>query len=289
MKEIIASTIPAFLAFAYCGSLAFSQDFYPHEVKNSWRYKLFVTASDTSEVQISIESDTLMPNGQVYARLSHPDILESRFVREDSSFIYYYSQADSSDHRIFNLRSQPRTTDSIRWMGSLVSSQLWAVDTLSVFGRQITTRTYSLGGVAFFWVTLAEGFGIVYGENQGDGAPTGSVLWTLQGCSLRDTVFGRPVSVSPSSKIHGNFTLLQNYPNPFNPTTTIIADIPRAVTVELFVVNVLGQTVRVLLSGTTLSGSHRFKFDGSGLASGLYVAVLRTSETTYRHKMLLLH
>ncbi len=289
MEKCIPSQALALLALIYLGPIAYSQDFYPHEIKNSWRYKLFLTSTDTSEVQVVVESDTVMPNGRVYAQLSHPDILESKFVREDSSFIYYYSQADSSEHRIFNLRSQPGTTDSIRWMGSLVSSRLTTIRTISIFGQLTTARSYSLGGIQFYDVTLAEGFGIVNGENQGGGAPTGSVLWTLQGCFLRDTVFGVPVSVSTTTNVREVCTPLQNYPNPFNPTTTIIADIPRTSTIDLSIVNTLGQTVKVLLAGSTLAGRQQIKFDGSGLASGLYVVVLRTPEKTYHRKMLLLH
>ena len=67
------------------------------------------------------------------------------------------------------------------------------------------------------------------------------------------------------------FSLAQNFPNPFNPGTTITYELPRASEVRLSVYDILGREVSVLVNGRVDAGSHRARFDGSGLASGVYM------------------
>lgn len=66
------------------------------------------------------------------------------------------------------------------------------------------------------------------------------------------------------------YSLSQNYPNPFNPSTTIGFDLPQAGRVKLAVYNLTGELVSLLANGNFATGSHRVKFDASGLASGIY-------------------
>ena len=65
--------------------------------------------------------------------------------------------------------------------------------------------------------------------------------------------------------------LAQNYPNPFNPTTVVSYQLPDAGTVRLVVYDMLGREVAVLVNGRMNEGTHEVTFDGSGLASGIYV------------------
>lgn len=68
-----------------------------------------------------------------------------------------------------------------------------------------------------------------------------------------------------------DFRLSQNYPNPFNPSTTIRYSIPTAEFVTLKVYDLYGQEVSTLVSEQKQEGSYSVKFDGSNLASGVYV------------------
>jgi hypothetical protein len=91
-----------------------------------------------------------------------------------------------------------------------------------------------------------------------------------------------------SSRLAEKFSLDQNYPNPFNPVTTITFSIPKSGYVTLKVYNTLGQEVATLLDGFTAAQTYKFKFDGTGLASGAYIARLKAGDLNKSIKLLLL-
>jgi len=84
------------------------------------------------------------------------------------------------------------------------------------------------------------------------------------------------------------FRLSQNYPNPFNPATTIRYSLPHRSQVLLSVYNTVGQKVTALVQGEQDAGSYEAKFDGSGLASGVYFYRLQTESFVDTKKLLLL-
>lgn len=63
-------------------------------------------------------------------------------------------------------------------------------------------------------------------------------------------------------------------PNPFNPSTEISFSLPFGANAELTVVNLIGQQVASLTTGNHEAGIHTYRFDGTGLPSGLYIARL---------------
>jgi hypothetical protein len=79
-----------------------------------------------------------------------------------------------------------------------------------------------------------------------------------------------------------DFTLLQNYPNPFNPITVIRGQLPVAGWVTLSVHDLLGREVAMLLNGHKDAGSFQVTFDGTGLASGVYVYRMSVSPDARR-------
>ncbi|GBD91299.1 hypothetical protein BMS3Abin04_02025 [bacterium BMS3Abin04] len=91
------------------------------------------------------------------------------------------------------------------------------------------------------------------------------------------------------AKIFPNkFEVFQNYPNPFNPTTTIRFFLPEDGNVKLTVYNMLGQRVKKLLNKKMLAGKYEIPFNGSNLASGIYLYTLKTDKKTEVRKMVLL-
>jgi hypothetical protein len=88
--------------------------------------------------------------------------------------------------------------------------------------------------------------------------------------------------------IPAQYTLSQNYPNPFNPTTNIEYSIPLSGQVSLKVYNTLGQVIATLFEGNQRAGNYLATFDGSGLASGIYLYQLKSGKTTITKKLVLL-
>jgi hypothetical protein len=130
----------------------------------------------------------------------------------------------------------------------------------------------------------------VYGQQM----PQGGSL-TLDEISLIENWIseGALLDVSEESGLPSNFALHQNYPNPFNPTTTLSFTINRSETVELTVMNLLGQKLRTLKTGRLDPGTHLIHFDGRDeagnvLSGGVYLYSISTSSWSDTKKMILL-
>ena len=83
------------------------------------------------------------------------------------------------------------------------------------------------------------------------------------------------------------FVLSQNFPNPFNPTTEIAFSIRKESSVSLRVYDILGREVATLVSENRKPGQYTERFDGSRMASGVYMYVLRSSEGQLTSRMIL--
>jgi hypothetical protein len=84
------------------------------------------------------------------------------------------------------------------------------------------------------------------------------------------------------------FALAVASPNPFNPTTTLRFSLPEASHVTLAVFDVTGRQVAQLVNGMQDAGQHSVTFDGSNLASGVYLYRLTAGLNTATGKMVLL-
>lgn len=83
--------------------------------------------------------------------------------------------------------------------------------------------------------------------------------------------------------------LHQNYPNPFNPTTTIQFSLPERDIVSLDVLDISGKVVHsIVVNREYQLGIHSIMFDGSMLASGVYLMRLQTSSGSVIKKLTLL-
>ena len=91
------------------------------------------------------------------------------------------------------------------------------------------------------------------------------------------------LSVNDKKELVTNFNLSQNYPNPFNPTTNISYYIPSESKVNITVYNALGSKVKELVSENKFQGNYEVKFDGAGLASGVYFVTLKAASVDGKH------
>jgi len=87
----------------------------------------------------------------------------------------------------------------------------------------------------------------------------------------------------------GDFYLVQNYPNPFNSVTTVVYYLKQKSHVQLSVYDITGEKIRTLLNEQQSAGKQTLIFDGSELASGIYICTLKVGEFTQSRKMMLLH
>jgi hypothetical protein len=85
-----------------------------------------------------------------------------------------------------------------------------------------------------------------------------------------------------------DFKLDQNYPNPFNPQTTIEYSIPANTLVHLAVYDILGREVLRLVDEYKQAGRYDFRFNASGLSSGVYFYRLQTGKFVESKKLLLM-
>ncbi len=101
-------------------------------------------------------------------------------------------------------------------------------------------------------------------------------------------------SVPPAATVPTGTALSQNYPNPFNPATRIQYTVGVAsgkgqvASVKLLVYDLLGREVAVLVNEQKAPGSYEVSFDGSGLASGVYLYRLTAGAFVQSRTMLLL-
>ncbi len=83
------------------------------------------------------------------------------------------------------------------------------------------------------------------------------------------------------------FELYPNFPNPFNGSTQISFSIPFKSDVDLTIYNVTGQQVDSQTFESLVAGTHRIKWDGENLPSGLYLYEIKSGNFMLSSKALL--
>lgn len=197
----------------------------------------------------------------------------------------------------------PSVTVSISGPDSLVAGQS-AVYTVSVTGASgadggvdIAVRNGTLAIVSS-WLKISSGEAV---HRQRVAVPsTYQVTYTAPAAPGVDTMYATgkdngfnnwnhapnkpirvvtPTSVDAGSGFPDAPFLYQNFPNPFNPGTELRFVLPAAAEARLTVVDLTGREVALLLEGHRDAGEYRVAFDGSGLASGVYLCQLRLRGT----------
>ena len=84
------------------------------------------------------------------------------------------------------------------------------------------------------------------------------------------------------------FNIHENYPNPFNSTTVISYQLPIRSKISLKIYDLLGQEVATLFEGIHQPGNYEVTFDGSELASGVYLCQFSTDSFMKTKKLILI-
>jgi hypothetical protein len=82
--------------------------------------------------------------------------------------------------------------------------------------------------------------------------------------------------------------LAANSPNPFNPTTTLAFTLARPAAARLTVYDLRGAMIWERNFPAAAAGEHRVQFDGSALASGIYLLQVEAGGARQSRSMLLL-
>jgi hypothetical protein len=119
-------------------------------------------------------------------------------------------------------------------------------------------------------------------------AVTDDYCYIVKNGILRQLEITAPDAVAEITPAVPTAMTLDAYPNPFNATTQIQFTLPTAGQVTLIVYDLLGREVAILERGVLTAGTHVSTFDGSGLASGLYILRLEAGSHTSCAKIALL-
>ena len=185
-------------------------------------------------------------------------------IAADADYAYSVHAADIDGDSDIDVVSASREDNKIAWYENDGN-------------ENFTTHIISTGAVKAVWVLTRDL------DDDGDmdvlsaSALDGEINWyeNLSIVSVQQT----------SNNIPTEFRLKQNYPNPFNPSTIIEFSIPEESYVELRIYDALGNEVAELVSEALPAGSFKTDFVGSNLASGFYVARLKTNNYSNSIKM----
>ncbi len=85
-------------------------------------------------------------------------------------------------------------------------------------------------------------------------------------------------SEQKNTPLPASFELKQNYPNPFNSVTRIAFELFLPTRLELSVVDLVGNCVRILANDSFSAGQHSILFDANEFSTGVYFCVLKTDQ-----------
>ena len=123
-----------------------------------------------------------------------------------------------------------------------------------------------------------------------EGNPRPNPSGSMPDMGASESPLGSPVGIKEnlSEQIPNKYFLYQNYPNPFNPITHIRYGLPKDSDLKMEVFNVLGQRVSTLINSRKTPGYHVVDFDGSNLASGIYLYRIHAENFVQVKKMVLI-
>ena len=153
---------------------------------------------------------------------------------------------------------------------------------ISSIGDTLWTCTYGGSNEDFAYSVLqtSDSCFILAGQTRSFGAGAGDAYLIKTGPD--------PTAATEHFIPHPSLFTLSCFPNPFNPSTRISYALPKSGHATLTVFNLLGEQITTLADEIQSAGEHTITFDGSGLASGVYLSRLQSGDFARTQKMLLL-
>jgi hypothetical protein len=97
-----------------------------------------------------------------------------------------------------------------------------------------------------------------------------------------------PTYIDENMEIPSSVVLFQNYPNPFNPSTRIRFHLSESMYVKGTVYDLFGRVILIFVDETLMPGEHSVRFDGSRIASGMYIYKIEANDIIYSKRMILI-
>ncbi len=289
-------------AFGQSSSSDSASFVFPLAIGNEWYYYVsnanFPGVHYSYNATIKIESDTLMPNGNIYFQVPamedfYAHLVNSKiYLRKEGAKLLQYSPVDSIEYVRFDFVASIGDTISglpfDPYSGAPIQDTLLFVlsdvQSLTCFGAHRTTYTFSLAQSFGNASLVTDSLGIL---NQTDGFAS---EWTLFGARLQGKEYGTPLSVGQPrvTATPTEFRLYQNFPNPFNPSTVIPYDLPKAMHIRLCLFDCLGRELKVVADKFEPAGHHEILVNTHDWPSGMYFYRINSLNQSSTRKMLLL-
>lgn len=261
---------------------------FPLEVGNRWDIAFGSwwngqggSSSDTTVFKIT--SDTLMPNGHKYFRITPAYYYFKDIVRADSIGLYYCDTLNAREWLLFKYDMETGSNNypnsehiSAAYMmrdttdtTNFIKIYKWSDGKQLIFGDSVRVITYfyDTGLDDSYFVTISPKFGFVGTNKYGWNYNYDSFII---GCVLSGTGYGTLTPITKEQTLPVSTVLYQNYPNPFNPTTIISYSVPKRSHVTIKIFDTLGRQVVELVNEEKSFGRYYVTFDGSKLSSGIY-------------------
>ncbi|MFH1736021.1 MAG: agmatine deiminase family protein [bacterium] len=233
----------------------------------------------------------------------------------DDTDIYYYIEAEDVSGRVethppigpgnphhFHVGPDLETPEVVFNPPATLDITEWPCDIMAyaLDNRWIETVTleYSINGVSHgdIDLELTEPFAVYYSGMTAGTVQAGDVIEmrikAVDTSVNQNTTYSdyQTITIEGVESFTGGLNLVSTSitPNPFNPTTTISYQLSAFSQVSLSVYNISGRKVAELVDGWRDAGSHEAIFDGSGLASGVYLIQLQTDKQVATSKMVLM-
>jgi hypothetical protein len=279
--------------------------FDPLDNGNKWTYKgsfwvpeeqhNFVTSSE-------IIKDTILANKQNFKQIRNVTL--DPFY---SNVYYTYERIDSLTGKVYtwvkDLEIERQIDDLSISLGDTINVSRFgqldgptSFDSLyfkNIFGLSIENHVFnSLTNPLGYGdnYSLTKDFGIIYHASSDDQVITNL---SLKGAIIKGVVYGDTsfviTGINDKYPVQPKeFVLFQNFPNPFNPSTTINYSLPKAGNVKLTIYNAIGSKVATIVNEYKPAGNYSVQFNGSNLASGIYLYRLESGNFSAVKKFILL-
>jgi hypothetical protein len=230
----------------------------------------------SSKGSVMIDTSVVMPNGKLYYHFTGSVFgggFGEGYYRQEHGMLLRYDGIGVAETVVL----APNVPDGdIYEMLTVSGNRLLLIRSLgtvksTIFGkeRQVFRYSTSIKGMmdSEGYISCADGFGFTA---FGDWQTSFPVTYAI----VNGVTYGVASAGEGTPAVPLLSQLEQNFPNPFNPITTVRFAVATESDVTLTVHSVLGEQVGSLTSGRLSPGTYERDFNGSGLASGIYLCRL---------------